>query len=66
MFHKKVCLVILTGVLILSACAPAATTAPPHPTPEPTPKESGMDQASLLISSRPSNTAPPSVEIALR
>jgi serpin B len=66
MFHKKVCLVILTGVLILSACAPAATTAPPQPTPEPTPKESGMDQESLLISSRPRNTAPPSGEIALR
>lgn len=66
MFHKKVCLVMLTGALILSACAPAATTMPPQPTPEPTPKESGMDQESLLISSRPRNTAPPSGEIALR
>ncbi|GIV65403.1 MAG: serine/threonine protein kinase [Bellilinea sp.] len=63
---KKMCFVMLAAVLILSACAPVAPIVPPQPTAEPTPKENGMDESALLISSRPRNTAPPSGDVALR
>lgn len=66
MSGKKMGFVLLIGVLLLSACAPAATMTPPQPTAQPTPQEKDMDENALLTSSRPRNTAPPSGEIALR
>ncbi len=64
---RKIWIGLLMVVLILSACAPAATGVPPQPTAQPTPEESGMDEEeALLISSRPRNTAPLSGDVALR
>uniref|UniRef100_A0A7C4L344 Serpin family protein n=1 Tax=Bellilinea caldifistulae TaxID=360411 RepID=A0A7C4L344_9CHLR len=63
---RKSLIVLLAGLLTLTACSPALTPLPTEPTVNPTPKESGMDEDEVLISSRPRNTAPPSGEIALR
>ncbi len=63
---KRMQVVFLAVVLILSACAPAATNVPPQPTAEPTPRENGMSEETLLISSRPRNTSPSSGDVALR
>lgn len=59
-------IVLLAGLLILTACSPAPIPLPTEPAVNPTPKESGMDEDEVLISSRPRNTTPPSGEIALR
>lgn len=63
---KKLWILVVSCGLILSACGPAATTVSPQPTLEPTPREKGMDENALLISSRPRNTAPLSGDVALR
>jgi serpin B len=63
---KKSLIVLLAGLLTLTACSPAPTPLPTEPAVNPTPKESGMDEDEVLVSSRPRNTAPSSGEIALR